>query len=382
MNQTPRPSSSSSPTSVRFRLRERAAGRGSILIVVLWVVLILSLMVSSFAVTMHVETRLVSFRERELKARELARSGIEFVKSLLAADLNPSTQPFAETDRRTRGTSASTAAETSRQGADYYAEPWHNNPDLVDYELGEGTFAVQVMDEQSRLNVNVMTPEQWRDLLRIAGVDSETATVIASSVGDWTDKDSGVKLNGAEDDYYMSLSPDEGGPYHCKNGPLDRIEELLLIRGMTPEIFYGHQAEGPSDVDIIGIGQFLTTLPFTKINVNTASPHVLQLLPGITADMADRLVRYRQGDDGLDGTEDDKPLQEWGEIMTVWGGTMSRNEIRQLQRYLDVRSSFFTIRSTGTVGSTSKTIVSTVYRADDGTMATVTWDENAPTRTR
>ena len=222
-----------------------------------------------------------------------------------------------------------------------------------------------------------MTPEQWRVLLTNCGVDSQTTTIIAESVSDWIDDNDTPKLNGAEDDYYMGLPPEQGGPYHCKNHPMDRIEELLLVCGMTPEIFYGHDAQERSDVSVLGVGQFLTTLPFVKINVNTASTQVLQVIPGVTAEMADQLVRQRQGDDGVDGTADDKPFEEVGEIWSVWGGTVSRNSARLMTRYLDVKSSFFTIRSTGTVGNVRKTILTTVFRGDDGSVSVITWNEQA-----
>ncbi|MCX7825257.1 MAG: general secretion pathway protein GspK, partial [Verrucomicrobiae bacterium] len=268
-----------------------------------------------------------------------------------------------------------TVRQFSSMNADYYSEPWHNNPDLVDHPLGDGTFTVRVVDEQSRLNANVITPEQWRTLLRLCGVDTETASIIVDSVGDWIDSDSGTKFNGAEDDYYMGLPPEQNGPYHCKNGPMDRIEELLLVRGVTPEIFYGHQSESATDAQVTGIAQFLTTLPFIKVNVNTASSQVLQCIPGVTAQMAEQLIRYRQGDDGVDGTDDDKPFEDPGAVTSVWGGTMTRNELTQLQRYIDIKSSFFTIYSTGTVGNVRKTIVTTLYRADDGSFLTVSWNE-------
>jgi general secretion pathway protein K len=356
--------------------------RGSVLIVVLWIVLVLSLMVTTFATMMHVEMRMAGYHERQLQAKALAIAGIEFEKALLAADLNPSSDINAQTQARRQGSSTAasgiggtSAAQSSRQGADYYSEPWHNNPDLVDHELGEGTFTVQVVDEQSKLNVNVLTPEQWRVLLRACGVDSETATVISDSVADWIDKDSLARTNGAEDDYYMGLPPEEGGPYHCKNAALDRIEELLLVRGVTRDIFYGHTAESATDSDLTGIGQFLTALPFAKVNVNTAPPQVLQCIPGVTPDMAEKLVRYRQGDDGIDGTDDDKPFQSVDEIATVWSGMLSRNSFQALRNYLDIKSSFFTIRSIGNVNGVRKTIVTTVFRANDGTISTVAWDE-------
>jgi type II secretory pathway component PulK len=353
--------------------RHTARRRGAILIVVLWVVLLLSLMVSTFAFTMHIETRLTSYHDRELKAKALAMAGIELEKALLAAKTNKAGQV---------NSSDGSVRQFSTTTADYYSEPWRNNPDLVNHaptgNPEEGTFTVQVVDEQSRLNANVLTPEQWRMLLRLSGVDTDSANMIVDSIGDWIDKDSSNKLNGAEDDYYMGLSSDQNGPYHCKNGSLDRIEELLLVRGMTPAIFDVHQTQSSGEVTYTGLAQFLTTAPFLKINVNTASSQALQCIPGVTAQLAEQLIRYRQGDDGIDGTDDDRPFQDAGAVANVWSGTMSRNEMRALANYLDVASSFFTIYSTGAVGNVRRMVVTTLFRNTDGSFSTISWNEMTP----
>src|SRR5437660_7264551 len=53
---------------------------------------------------------------------------------------------------------------------------------------------------------------------------------VANSILDWIDpRTTQPRSSGAKDTYYMTLSP----PYHCKNGPLDSLEELLLVKGMT-----------------------------------------------------------------------------------------------------------------------------------------------------
>ncbi len=353
----------------------RDAGRqhGAILIVVLWIVLLLSLMVSTFAFTMHIETRLTSYYDRELRAKALAMAGIEFEKALLAAKNNKVGQI---------NSSDGSVRQFSPTIADYYSEPWHNNPDLTDHAMtdnpDDGTFTVQVVDEQSKLNANVMSPDQWKTLLQLSGVDTETVNIIVDSIGDWIDKDSSTKMNGAEDDYYMALSSDQGGPYHCKNASLDRIEELLLVRGMTPDIFYGHQAQSSGEANYTGIAQFLTTVPFLTINVNTASSQVLQCIPGITAQMAEQLIRYRQADDGVEGTNDDKPFHDSAALSTVWGGALSNAQVRGLGSYLDVSSTFFTIYSTGTVGNVRRMIVTTIFRDVGGSFQTISWNELTP----
>ena len=49
------------------------------------------------------------------------------------------------------------------------------------------------------------------------------------------------RLNGAKDDYYQSLNP----PYKAKNGRFESVEELLLVRGVTRDYFYGHPEKAP-----------------------------------------------------------------------------------------------------------------------------------------
>ena len=56
---------------------------GVAIVIVLWVVLVLSLLISGFAFTMHVETQVASFARKELKAEMLARSGIEVARMQL-----------------------------------------------------------------------------------------------------------------------------------------------------------------------------------------------------------------------------------------------------------------------------------------------------------
>ena len=114
-----------------------------------------------------------------------------------------------------------------------------------------------------------------------------------------------------------------------------RISELLLIQGITPDIYWGpnstnhppaaYQQQQPgfdhtphssksrfkneaSDVpNPVGMVELFS--PFgAKLNINTASAKTLQLLPGINADTAQRIVEQRAGPDGIDGTEDDAPF--------------------------------------------------------------------------
>jgi general secretion pathway protein K len=70
-------------------------------------------------------------------------------------------------------------------------------------------------------------------------------------------------MGGAEDEYYLSLEP----PYHCKNAPMDSIEEILLVKGMKSEYFFTTE-------NYDGLKNYVTVGTSGKININTASEMV------------------------------------------------------------------------------------------------------------
>jgi len=85
-----------------------------------------------------------------------------------------------------------------------------------------------VRDEASKLDLNVATEQQ---LLALPGITQEAVDGIL----DWRDEDDEQREQGAEAGYYGTLDP----PYQPKNGPFDSLEELLRVRGIDAQMFYG-----------------------------------------------------------------------------------------------------------------------------------------------
>src|SRR6185436_411697 len=96
---------------------------------------------------------------------------------------------------------------------------------------------------------------------------------------------------------------------------------LLLVRGITPEIYWGGGSPGGtaagnlaatygnvSALSGAGLAQLFTPISGGMINPNTASAEVLELIPGIDPGIAQEILRMRRGVDGMDGTEDDLPF--------------------------------------------------------------------------
>jgi len=117
---------------------------GVALVIVLWVIVILSLLIGGFAFTMQTETQIASFSRKELKADALARSGIEVARLKLLVH-------------------SKTPAETSYEALN---QKWAYDEDAyVNQSLGEGTFNVTVVDEESRLPINQIDEPQLHRLL-------------------------------------------------------------------------------------------------------------------------------------------------------------------------------------------------------------------------
>jgi DNA uptake protein ComE-like DNA-binding protein len=88
-----------------------------------------------------------------------------------------------------------------------------------------------VQDEGAKLNLNTATATQ---LLMLPGMTPD----VADAIVDWRDTDDTPSPYGAESDYYGSVQP----PYRAKNGPFETVEELLLVKGVTPDLLYGYDA--------------------------------------------------------------------------------------------------------------------------------------------
>ncbi|HOO90090.1 MAG TPA: type II secretion system protein GspK, partial [Syntrophales bacterium] len=170
---------------------------------------------------------------------------------------------------------------------------------------------------------------------------------------DWIDEDGEITGFGAENSYYGNLSK----PYACKNGPLDSIDELLMIKGVTKELYYGTE-ESP------GIRKYLTVYGTGTININTAPGVVLMALADdITEEMVSNMEEFRK--DKLNTLSD----SSW------YRGVPGMDGITISPSLISVKSNIFSITSTGILNSMSRKISSVVER-DSGkkTVQILSWE--------
>ncbi len=218
--------------------------------------------------------------------------------------------------------------------------------------LGDGEVRVTVEDEERKFDLNrIMLPNGnapderrlavFQRLLDTLGIDR----AVADAVVDWLDNDENPRVGGAESSYYLGLPQ----PYRSKNDLFDTIGELRLVRGVTDEIFGK-------------LLPFVTVSSSGLVNINTAPKEMLMSLSAgtdlaeggaIDATTADEIIAYRK----------DHPFttaSQIGNVSPFLRDLYARTLIRNL---VDVKSTYFHVRSDGDVGGTVRTIDAIGIRA-------------------
>jgi general secretion pathway protein K len=361
---------------------------GFALILVMVTIIVLTSLVATFAISMNTEVRLARNADYDVELEWMGRSGVELAKFALANKC----QEQRNIDALNQFWAGGTA-------------PCSNDIpqiSLKDFHLCDGQFSVTIEDMERKWDINMVANPRapQRDVLQkalaVIGVtDAGLAETIEDSILDWCNPNSVAGFSGAKDDYYLHLNP----PYYCKCGPIDDLSELLLIKGITPEIYWGSnstnhpvsafQQHGGGAFDQpttragifrndnepvypVGLEQLFSPMG-GKLNINTASALALQLIPGMDESTAQRIIQQRAGPDGIDGTDDDMPFQNIGEINSgmpgggrpgnVPGGPPMGAATQALNNYIDVRSYVFKVRVEAEINGYKRIYYGIVSRA-------------------
>lgn len=281
------------PAEPRTRIdpKKPPAREGAALIVAIWVILIMSLLISSMAFDMQVEANVAAYQRKRVKAQYLARAGMEWATAVLSREVTENKdeelQLEPDQDEKLVVASINLSRGVGISG--------------IERELGDGKFVVDILPEESRRNVNLLTEEDWKEILDQAGVENTRWPELIDCFMDWIDEGDAYRLHGAESDdpFYGERE------YEVKNAPLDTIDELLMIKGFDEAILYGGPSEDNDEVLYTGIAGWLTTWGDGKLNINTASREVMMTLPEIEDYVIDAILEYRTGVDALPNTKDD-----------------------------------------------------------------------------
>lgn len=263
-----------SPLTVSIKTRQsRHQHQGSVLIVVLVVIALLTLGAYSFSELMVSESLATGVFGREAQARACADSGVDLAAAILGQvseeavydNVLHDPQHFAGVTLR---------ESDSPRGRARFSLVAPNESDV-----SASTIRFGLIDESSKLNLNALISDEKKQsqqnltvgtssgtgasgtgsstsggssgassssssatssttasspssrLLMIPGMTDE----LADAILDFIDDDETPRTNGCESEYYESLQ----APYSSKNSPLESLDELLLVRGVTAEMLYG-----------------------------------------------------------------------------------------------------------------------------------------------
>ena len=282
--------------------------KGLVLVAVLWVVVVLTIIVAVLGRKSRLDTKVCFARIEGLRCKWACRAGIETAIGVLNEDTRES---------------------------DCLTDLWSDNDeDFNDILLERCSFTTRVIDEASKLNVNVATKGQLLEL-------PEMLEEIADAIIDWRDKDDTPSEGGVEGGYYEELP----FGYMARNGPFRTIRELLLVKDVTEELFYGEDTnfndqldynerdgdvsppvdDGDSELDKGWIA-YLTCYSYDnnkdasgnkRVNINEGSASQLERSLGIRSDHAEWIVNNRphQSIGDLIGNKSPLGLQTFSQIV-------------------------------------------------------------------
>lgn len=295
--------------------KNMADNRGIALIMVLWILLLLMVIVLEFSFAMRVEVDATRNFKDETTCYYNARSGFQRAVVEVIKDL-----------------AVKSEKEEGREGV-----TWRADQRKITVKMSHGTAEIIIGDEAGKYNANTISEELLRNLITSLGVEKKERDIITDSILDWRDENNLHRLNGAEDDYYESLP----NPYSCKDSLFDTVEELLLVRGITPSVFYGcylvSDEEGEEPVWQKGLVDLISGYSrSSRVDVNTAPQEVLLSIPGLNKEVVESIIQARS----------EEPIKNLQTIRTLIGD----QTYSQVIKHLSLSSSrIYSIVSTGFV---------------------------------
>ncbi len=331
--------------------------RGAVLIMVLWLIVVLSVMAYSLSYEVRIGLKMTSQAQKRVQAQALARIGL--AKAVM--DLR--------NDRLI-------AMANQGQNTDTPDEPWAQNEDKTDLEVGDhGMYNVRIVDEERKINVNMFHMANVGGLIylleEVGDIKEDEAYKIAHAVIDFADPDLIPSTNEGSDEieYYTEWGLEEygdqlpaGWSFRPKNDIYIHVEELMEIPGITREVLYGEMGDKKVPIDpfvridegeeLPVLADYLTAGSVNRVNLNTCSLTVLEAMLSSATEMgtdargaAEKIDDLRQGllemgDEGASGITNPRQLADAG---------LDETTVQTLETVfpLGVSSYFYTILTRG-----------------------------------
>ena len=243
--------------------------RGSALLAVLWLTAALSAIAFSVANTVRAETERTSTAVDSVRAYYLATGAIN--RAILHIEWGPGYR--------------------NADGTSMFGGQSQGPLTIMQFEFPTGSAVVKLIPETAKLNVNQAPPQQLMNLLVVLGTTPEQAQAITQGIVDWRSGSPGGSFT-AFDQYYLTLTPS----FRARHASFQEIEELLLVRGVTRDLFYGSYIHDPQGqlVRRAGLRDCLSVYgSVSVIDVNTAEPAVMEAI-GVSPGSVAAIVALRQ----------------------------------------------------------------------------------------
>jgi general secretion pathway protein K len=240
--------------------------RGAALLAVLWLSAALSAIAFTVATRVRAETERTTTDVDALRAAYLADGAID--RALLYIQWGP-----------------------NYKNADGTPKYFENPMPLMRFNFPTGAAHVEIIPETAKLNVNLARGEEIRNLMVLLGVEPPRAQSLTDAILDWRSPTPGGAFS-QFDQHYLSMAP----TFHARHASFHEIEELLLVQGVTPDLFYGSYTRD-EDGKLLRHAALRDCLSVfgTKgvLDINTAEPAVMEAV-GITPDAVTAIVNRRR----------------------------------------------------------------------------------------
>lgn len=304
-----------------------ARKKGSALVGVIWLLAVLSILIASYAVDAHLQTRINIYLRERVTVDHLTDAGLA-IAEVIITDYQNVTEASSESDYDEMIEEDRWYAEKLMLKSQGGKEMTTGAIPVDALNLEGGTVTVTIRPIESKFNINNLYAggdanfaELWMNILAVSGIPEEYWDGIVNSWCDWRDTDGTMTTSsdestgqGAESDFYAAAYEDfvdgrdveknKNYKPRARDGEIVDLDELKALKGlneydekpinadaiMNGGVLNPMEKEEDQIVVTNGISAFFSLYGSGKINVNAVKdPRILSVIPGIFQGDADNL---------------------------------------------------------------------------------------------
>jgi hypothetical protein len=338
-----------------MRIDTAKKNSGFAVIIALVAVTVLTLLAGAFAYAMKIETKLAANTNDDEQFYWIGRGGVERACWWLSLE-DPGYSSLQQYWAGGPGDGLETNSPLAFES-------------LSGFQIGEGTVSLHMEEQESKININWAPAPLLQQVLTVQGADASAISVVSDSIQDWREQGQVARPAGAKSDFYLGQVPS----YYCKNASFDNLDELMLVKGVTRDMFYGgssNPSKTPFPEHHLGFGHrpneepdyafglkdVFTPWSLGQVNIFTADDNVLKCIFGDSPDVG-----------AIEGRRNDEPPIRDPKMLLASVDPALINS--PLLSYFTSKGSTYKVTATATIGSISHEYTAVVVR--NGPKATV-----------